>query len=53
MKEERVEADETLINFDITSLFTNVPTDEAVKVIHRKLMEEEDPTITTEDCSSV
>ena len=41
MKEERVEADETLVSFDVTSLFTNVPTDEAVEVIHRKLMEED------------
>ena len=37
-----MEADETLVSFDVTSLFTNVPTDEAVGVIHRKLMEEED-----------
>ena len=42
MKEERVEADEALISFDITSLFTNVPTEEAVEIIHRKLAEEED-----------
>ena len=41
MKEERVEADEALISFDVTSLFTNVPTEEAVEVIHRKLTEEE------------
>ena len=42
MKEECAEADEALVSFDITSLFTNVPTEEAVEVIHRKLAEEED-----------
>ena len=42
MKEEHVEADEALVSFDVTSLFTNVPTEEAVEVIHRKLTEEED-----------
>ena len=42
MKEERVAADEALVSFDVTSLFTNVPTEEAVEVIHRKLAEEED-----------
>ena len=50
-----MEMDEALVSFDVTSLFTNVPTDEAVEVMHRKLMEEEDlvkkdPTITREDC---
>ena len=39
--EERVEADETLVRFDVTALFT-VPTDDAVKVIHRRLLEDED-----------
>ena len=38
----RVEAEEALVSFDVNSLFTNVPIDEAVHVIHRKLMEEED-----------
>jgi hypothetical protein len=42
MKDVRVEAEETLVSFDVTSLFTNVPTDDAVDVIHRKLTEEED-----------
>ena len=37
-----MEADEALVSFDVTSLFTNVPTEEAVEVIHRKLAEEED-----------
>ena len=39
MREERVEADETLVSFDVTSLFTNVLTDEAVEVIHKKLVD--------------
>ncbi len=42
VKEERVEVEETLVSFDVTSLFTNVPIDEAVDVIHRKLAEEEE-----------
>ena len=37
-----MEADETLISFNVTAIFTNVPTDEAVEVIHRKFTEEED-----------
>jgi hypothetical protein len=39
MKEARIEAEEALVSFDIT---TNVPMDEAVDVIHRKLTETED-----------
>ena len=42
MREERVAADEILVSFDVTSLFTNVPTDEAVDVIHRRLLEDEE-----------
>ena len=37
-----MEAEEALFSFDVTSLFTNVPIDEAVDVIHRKLTEEEE-----------
>ena len=33
--------EEVLDSFDVTSLFTNVPVDEAVDVIHRKLAAEE------------
>ena len=41
MQEERVkEEEEVLVTFDVTSLFTNVPTDEAVDVMHRKLAAE-------------
>ena len=37
-----VEAKEALISFDITLLFTNIPIDEVVYVIHRKLTDEEE-----------
>ena len=37
-----MEMDEALVSFDVTSLFTNVSKDEAVEVIHKKLVEEED-----------
>ena len=37
-----MEAEEVLVSFDVTSLFTNVPIDEAVDIIHRKLTEEEE-----------
>ena len=42
IKDVCVEAEEALVSFDVTSLFTNVPIDEVVDVIHRKLTEEED-----------
>ena len=35
-------ANEILVSFDVTSLFTNVPTDEAVDIIHRRLLEDEE-----------
>ena len=41
MKDVHVEAEEALVSFDVISLFTNVPIDEAVDVIHRKLTEED------------
>ena len=37
----RVEAEDALVSFDVTSLFTNVPIYEAVDIIHRKLTEED------------
>ena len=37
----RVEEDEMLISFDVTSLFTNVSIDEAVPVIYDKLQGDE------------
>ena len=42
VKEVHAEVEEVLVSFDITSLFTNVPIDEAVDVTHRKLAEEEE-----------
>lgn len=42
MKEEHVEVDEILVSFDVTPLFTNISTNEAVKVIPRKLLKDED-----------
>ena len=42
VKEECVEVEEALVSFDVISLFTNFPIDEAVNVIHRKLAEEEE-----------
>ena len=36
-------ANEILVSFDVTLLFTNIPTDEAVDVIHRRLLEDEEP----------
>ena len=42
VKEEHAEAEETLVSFDVTLLFTNVSIDKAVDVIHRKLAVEEE-----------
>ena len=35
VRDEVVEDDEIMVSFDVKSLFTNVPVDESVKVIHR------------------
>ena len=45
MLQERVK--EVLVSFNVTSLFTNVPIDKAVDVIHRKLAAEEDLVVRT------
>ena len=46
MQEERVEEEEeVLVSFDVTLLFTNVPIDKTVDVIHRKLAAEEDDLV--------
>ena len=44
MQEERVN-EEVLVSYDVTLLFTNVPIDEAVDVIQRKLAAEEDDLV--------
>ena len=43
LKDVTVEPNETLVSFDVTALFTSVPTDEAIKVIKERL--ECDPTL--------
>ena len=39
MRDVCIDKDEMLVRFDISSLLTNVPVDEAMKVIHRKLQQ--------------
>ena len=41
MKDVCIDADEMLVSFDVSSLFTNVPIDEAVRVIRGRLQEDE------------
>ena len=41
MADLRIEEDETLVSFDVSSLFTNVPVDEAVRVIRDRLRQDE------------
>ena len=42
MRDITISSDESLVSFDVTSLFTNVPTGEAVEVIGGKLWEDDD-----------
>ena len=41
MADLRIEVDEVLVSFDMSSLFTNVPVDEAVQVIRDRLQQDE------------
>ena len=40
MRSVHVESDEILVSFDVSSLFTNVPVDETIFVIHERLRED-------------
>ena len=42
MRDVTINPDESLVSFDVSSLFTNVPIGEAVEVIRSKLGEDED-----------
>ena len=41
MRDEKLGPDEMLVSFDVSSLFTNVPIQEAVQVIKKKLKEDQ------------
>ena len=41
MREEKLGAEEMLVSFDVLSLFTNVPIQEAVQVVKKKLKEDQ------------
>ena len=48
MMQEECVKEEVLVSLDVTSLFTNIPIDEAVDVICRKLAaQEDDPMVRT------
>ena len=40
MNEEHVAADETTVTFDVTSLFTNIPTNKEIDIIHRRQLKD-------------
>ena len=47
MMQEELVNEEALASFDVTLLFTNIPIEEAVNVIHRKLAAEDDLVVRT------
>ena len=44
MREQKVAPDETLVSFDISGLFTNIPVPVALEFIQRKFTEHTDKT---------
>ena len=43
VKDERIEEDEVIVSYDVVSLFTSVPVDRAITIIHQRLLS--DPTL--------
>ena len=41
MREVKLSEDESMVSFDVKSLFTNLPIDEALEVVHKGLMEDD------------